>query len=105
MTVSLNQKDFFSIPEKTLVGKVSLNVKNLPAQEKFYCDAFGLSVFERGKGFVILGAGENQIIKLIDAPHLEKARQGSAGLYHVALRFDSRQALAFALKKVLDSFP
>lgn len=95
----------FKIDPKTHMGLVTLNVKNLSEQEKFYTEIIQLEKLESNPGEVILGKSGNPIVKLVDSTALTPPPMGSAGLYHVAILFETREELATTIDNVLNKDP
>ena len=91
----------------TTIGHVHLKVSDLERALQFWHGILGLPITQRyGSGAVFLGVdgyhhhiGLNTWESLGGAP----APPGSTGLYHVALRYPNRRALAAALQQVLDA--
>jgi catechol 2,3-dioxygenase len=82
-----------SLPATTGMGAVHVTVANLERSLAYYGDSVGLSVLEEGAGFASLGAGEVELLGLVEE---EGARPASrhTGLYHFALRVPERVDLA-----------
>ena len=79
----------------TAMGAVTLNVSHLDRMVTFYRDGIGLDVQpDDGSGGVVLGRASVPVIVLHPAPALAPATLGSAGLYHTAILFGSKQSLA-----------
>lgn len=81
------------IDAKTTMGAVTLKVKNLDQVTAFYRDVIGLQVLDQTAASVTLGTPLRSLVHL---QHLPDGRfpHRSTGLYHMALRVPSRQALA-----------
>jgi catechol 2,3-dioxygenase len=75
------------------MGPVHVTVADLERSLGYYGDSVGLSVLEQGAGFASLGAGEVELLGLVEE---EGARPASrhTGLYHFALRVPERVDLA-----------
>ena len=82
-----------SLPRETTVGPVHLTVGDLERSLDYYGQAIGLSVLEREDGRASLGAGETELLGLVELPGAPPAR-GHTGLFHFALRVPTRVDLA-----------
>ncbi|AJT41221.1 VOC family protein [Psychromicrobium lacuslunae] len=76
---------------------VTLKVQNLAAMTDYYQRALGLQVLNEGAQGVELGRGSTSLVKLSDAHDLQLPGRGEAGLFHTALLFEDRAALAATL--------
>lgn len=89
----------------TRIGHVHLRVANIDRALQFYCDVLGFEVTERrGNQVAFVSAGGyhhhlafNTWESLNGAP----PPPGSTGLYHVAILYPTRAALADAYRRVL----
>jgi catechol 2,3-dioxygenase len=81
------------IDPQTRMGPVTLRVRDLAETSRFYAQAIGLTVREASSHSVELGTGAQPLVRL---QSLTNGRFYShrTGLYHLALRVPSRQALA-----------
>lgn len=98
----------------TAMGPVTLLVGDLDLQLRYYRDAIGLNVVERpderieGVGrpdVVVLGRGSTPVLVLRHFPDLPPTRRSQAGLFHTAILFDTREALAATLASVAARAP
>ena len=80
---------------ETRLGAVELTVTDLDRSVSFYEDAIGLRTHGRGEGRAALGAGNEDLLVLVEDPDAGSAGR-HAGLYHFALLHPSRQELARA---------
>ncbi|HET6694944.1 MAG TPA: VOC family protein [Gaiellaceae bacterium] len=82
-----------SLPATTSMGAVHVTVSDLERSLAYYGGSVGLAVLEQGPGFASLGAGDVELLGLVEE---EGARPASrhTGLYHFALRVPERVALA-----------
>jgi catechol 2,3-dioxygenase len=100
---SSEAKTEFSIHPATKIGPVSLTVADLDNQIAFYQQALGFVQHRRAGGEAVLGAGERELLRLVEQPGFKRYR-GVTGLYHFAVLFPDRRELArvmarlFALK-------
>jgi catechol 2,3-dioxygenase len=81
------------------LGPVSLIVSNLDRSVGFYQDAIGMKVQRRDDHEAVLGAGDDDVLRLVEEPGARAAGR-HAGLYHVALLYPSREALARAVQRL-----
>jgi catechol 2,3-dioxygenase len=81
------------LPAGTGMGAVHLTVADLDRSLKWYEDAIGLRVLARENGSAVLGAGERELLGLVEEPGAKPAPH-STGLYHLALLLPERADLA-----------
>lgn len=94
------------ISDSTRMGAVTLDVADLDRETAFYRDGVGLTVLaESAGGFVTLGRGDTIVMHLRHSPGLKHAGPSEAGLFHTAILFDDRAALAAALVHTAQRFP
>lgn len=95
-----------TIHPETRIGHVHLTVANLDRALAFYRDVLGFEVTTRyGREAVFLSAGGYHHHVALNTWAGEGApapAPGTTGLYHFAILFPDRKALARALKSVLD---
>lgn len=84
----------FRLPASTHLAAVHLTTADLPRALRFYQGGVGLRVIERGDGTAVLGAAGGPLLRLDEQPGWPPKPPRSTGLYHVAIRLPSRQALA-----------
>ena len=90
------------LPDTLRLGPAHLTVSKLDDSIAFYECAVGLQVHDRDRDVATLGAGEEDLLVLVeDAGAAPGGRH--AGLYHFALLFPTRQDLARALKRTADT--
>ncbi|WP_019482922.1 VOC family protein [Arthrobacter sp. TB 23] len=82
------------LPADLSMGAVLLKVGDLPTMSDYYQRALGLEVIEETREGVHLGRGNTPLIHLAPAQGLQLPAHGEAGLFHTALLFDDRSALA-----------
>lgn len=85
------------LPPKSHIGSVGLNVADLERMTAFYAGGVGLEPLSTGDDAAVLGSRGTPLIELVTRPDLPPAGKGSAGLYHTAVLFEERSALAAAL--------
>ena len=91
-----------STQEKTVsLGQVSLYVKNLAVMKRFYTEVLQLEVIEESKDHIVLGHGSSPLVSLYTSSDASHALATEAGLYHLAIVFSSRRALARVLVHIL----
>jgi catechol 2,3-dioxygenase len=98
----------------TAMGPVTLLVGDLDLQLRYYRDVLGLEVVERPDeriegverpDVVVLGRGSKPLMVLRHTPDLPPTSRGQAGLFHTAILFDTREALAATLASVASRAP
>ncbi|MCY1126184.1 VOC family protein [Frigidibacter sp. RF13] len=97
----------FEAPAGTMIGHVHLKVADLDRAIGFYRDVLGLQVMQRyGTQAAFLSAGgyHHHIgLNTWESKGGEAPAPGTTGLYHTAILYPSRQALAQALKSVVEA--
>jgi catechol 2,3-dioxygenase len=81
------------ISPRTTVGPVHLTVSDLDDSLTYYRETIGLDVLEEGAGRARLGAGERELLVLVEEAGARSA-YGFTGLYHFALLVPDRRDLA-----------
>src|ERR1700685_1623984 len=81
------------LPASTTVGAVHLTVADLERSLDYYGGAIGLRVLQRDGASASLGAGERELLVLVEEPGARPAT-GHTGLYHFALLLPRRVDLA-----------
>ena len=83
---------------------LTLRVADLPHVQAFYQDVLGFACLEAGPGTARLAppGASVALIVLQAAPEAPPRPRGAAGLFHMALLYPERAALARALQRVLD---
>src|SRR6188508_1055275 len=96
-----------AINPEVRIGHVHLTVSNLERALRFYRDALGFEITQRyGDEAVFLSAGgyHHHIgLNTWESKGAPPAPRNAAGLYHVAIRYPDRGALAGAVKRVLEA--
>jgi catechol 2,3-dioxygenase len=82
-----------ALPPATTVGAVELTVADLDTSLSFYRGAVGLALLDRGDGTARLGAGDVELLVLVEERGARSSR-GHTGLYHFALLLPTRRDLA-----------
>lgn len=85
-------------PETIQLQEVTLNVANLPNMTTYYQEAIGLDILAQSEQEVLLGIAETNfpLVRLVPETELT-VDEGINGLYHMAIRVPSREALGNAL--------
>jgi catechol 2,3-dioxygenase len=93
----------FDLPAGTQVGHVHLQVADLQRALDFYRDLLGFRQVGGDTTTVRLSATGKapDHIRLSGLPGARRKPPGTAGLYHVAIRFPSRQALARVFRRLV----
>ena len=89
----------------TAMGAVTLRVGDLDGMTAFYRDVVTLQVLAADGDGVTLGRASRPIVVLQHEPALRHAAPGAAGLFHTAILFETREALAAALYSVATRAP
>jgi catechol 2,3-dioxygenase len=77
----------------TTVGAVHLTVSDLDRSLAYYREAIGLAVLGRENGRASVGAGDRELLVLVEEPGARPSR-GHTGLFHFALLLPERADLA-----------
>ncbi|MDK1329014.1 VOC family protein [Arthrobacter sp. zg-Y1143] len=85
------------LPANLSMGTVMLKVGDLATVSAYYRGALGLDVIAEADGGLYLGRGAVPVVHLAPAPGLQVASRGEAGLFHTAILFEDRAALAAAV--------
>lgn len=97
----------YLIPARTDIGHVHLRVSDLEVAVAFYRDVLGFELTVRlGDDAAFLSAGgyhHHVGLNTWESRGGKPAARGTTGLYHFAIRYPDRRALAVALKRVLDA--
>ncbi|MCL4560876.1 MAG: VOC family protein [Chloroflexi bacterium] len=100
----LNQsvKPAAALPPATEVGAVTLKTARLEQQLEFYTQVIGLQPLHKEEvaGQVVLGAGRRPIIVLQETPEAHRPPPNATGLYHAAILFPDRHALAVKMAQI-----
>jgi catechol 2,3-dioxygenase len=78
------------------LGAVELTVRDLERSVAWYQRALGLRVHSHGGTVAALGDGHEILVNLLEDPEARPAGRGTAGLYHYALLYPTREDLARA---------
>ncbi|MDF2442657.1 MAG: catechol 2,3-dioxygenase [Subtercola sp.] len=102
-SVSASNTDILAA--STGMGPVTLRVGDLDTMIRYYRDGVALDLLSTDGDFAVLGRGATPVLILLHAPELKGAEPRSAGLYHTAILFESREALAAAIYSVATLTP
>lgn len=91
------------LPDGTRLGPVSLTVADAERSMKFYRDLAGLHELSRDGSRVTLGAGSTPVLHLYEEPGAKPMPDRASGLYHTAILYPDRAALARTVKYIATS--
>jgi len=95
----------FKIDARVHIGHVHLKVANIERALRFYCGVLGFEVMQRfGEGAAFLSAGgyhHHLAVNTWESLGGSPPPAGTTGLYHTAIVYPTRTALAEALRHVL----
>jgi catechol 2,3-dioxygenase len=90
-----------------VIGHVHLKVSELERSIKFYTEVLGLDLtqrYGRSAAFLSYGGYHHHIgLNVWESKGGVPPTPGSTGLFHLAILYPTRQALAAALKRVIDN--
>ena len=89
----------------TLMGAVTLSVRDLDGMTAYYRDAVTLDILAATDDSAVLGRGATPVVVLERRPELTFAEHRQAGLFHTAILFESPAALAAAVYSVAQHSP
>lgn len=93
------------IHPKTCIGHVHLRVSNLERSLEFFCGVLGFQLMQRygtGAAFVSAGGYHHHIgLNTWESLDGTAPAPGTTGLYHVAILYPNRAALADALRRLI----
>ena len=97
----------FEAPAGTCIGHVHLKVADLDRALAFYCDILGLRLMQRygtQAAFISAGGYHHHIgLNTWESKGGQPPAPGTTGLYHTAILYPSRAALAGVLKSVVEA--
>jgi len=82
------------------VGTVTLKVASLARALAFYTQIIGLQIFQQGEEKAVLGSGKRRILNLQQVQGARRQPVNTTGLYHAAILFPSRHALAVKMMQI-----
>src|SRR5579863_1537996 len=89
-----------ALPATTEVGTVTLKVADLRRSLAFYTDVIGLHPFQVEANTAQLGAGQRRILTIEAVPGARPLARNITGLYHAAILFPDRHALAVKVAQI-----
>ncbi len=103
----MDQKKHPPIDERVRIGHVHLKVSDLQRALDFYCGVLGFQLTQRygaQAAFVSAGGYHHHIgLNTWESAGGTPPPAGATGLYHIAILYPTRAALAEALRRVLDA--
>jgi catechol 2,3-dioxygenase len=90
------------LPAETALGYIFLTVSNLDRVVDFYQNSLGMHLHWRDGQVAGLGAGQQDLLRLIENPTAGTTRR-TTGLYHFALLTPSRLELARVLRQLIQT--
>ncbi len=85
------------------VGTVTLKVADLKRSLAFYNASIGLQTISQVGNGAVLGAGKRPIIFLEELPGAQPQSSHTTGLYHAAILFPDRHALALKIAQLVSA--
>ncbi len=98
-----DKKTLEKIEQTLSIGSVSLHVKDLSIMKRFYHDVVGLDYIKEAEDSVQLGHGTIPLVSLHVSADATYSNSTQAGLYHLAILFNSRQELSKTLLRILST--
>ena len=89
----------FALPSEAHPGRVALRVNSLARVVPFYREVVGLDGSREGNQ-VRLGTGRTALLELGETPDAPERTPKEVGLFHVAVRYPDRAALAECLAQI-----
>jgi catechol 2,3-dioxygenase len=85
----------FRLPDATRLGRVSVQVADLPRSLEFYQSVLGLREIDRVDSSSVLAARDDDtpLVELHESPGALSARRGRLGLFHFAILLPDRESL------------
>ncbi|MCB8959928.1 MAG: VOC family protein [Ardenticatenales bacterium] len=94
-----NQPEPFSLSSQTRLGHVHLTVANLERQIAFYTQVLGFKLHWQAEAEAALGTEAEVLLRLSEDGAARRYQQ-NAGMYHFAILYPSRKALARAIARL-----
>lgn len=88
------------LPASTRLGRTALRVSDMAKVGAFYGDVVGLEVLERDDASATMGVDGTPLLELYEDDTLESRDVNEAGLFHIAFKLPSREALGDALQRI-----
>jgi catechol 2,3-dioxygenase len=105
VTTTNDSQGWALLAAETGMGAVTLRVGDLDGMIRYYRDGVTLELLSHDGPVAVLGRGTTPVVILEHAPELKHAARRSAGLFHTAILFDTREALATAIYSVASKYP
>ncbi|MDO8538529.1 MAG: VOC family protein [archaeon] len=96
----------FEIDANTKIGHIHLTVSDLKKSLQFYKDLLGFQITQDLGSAVFLSAGgyHHHIgLNTWSKPNAQPLKEGQIGLYHFAILFPTRKALAQVIKRLIEA--
>ena len=97
----------YKIPAQTRIGHTHLKVADLERALTFYCDVLGFELMQRygtSAAFVSAGGYHHHIgLNTWESRGGRPPAPGTTGLFHVAILYPTRAALADALRRLIEA--
>jgi len=91
-----------TLPHGTRIGQTALVVASSEEMTEFYRRVVGLSVLDQSATTSVLGVDETPLLVLQERTDAFERPESATGLFHVAFRVPSREALGDALGRIRD---
>lgn len=103
--MATTRTDDLRLPADTHIGHVHLKVRDLERSLSFYRDLLGLvEVGREGRTVWLAPRPEGPVLIVLTAlPNAQPKPRGTTGLYHVAIRFLDRRALALTFRRLAEA--
>jgi catechol 2,3-dioxygenase len=89
------------LPPGTRIGGVTLTVADLQRSADFYRGLAGLREMPGKAGTLTLGAGSEALVHLIEQPGARPSARRASGLFHTAILYPDRPALARTIRHIV----
>ena len=88
-----------ALDPRTKVNSVVLRTSDAEAVARLYADGVGLNRLDGDDGAIVLG-DDSPLVRLLESPGAPPPAPRAAGLFHTAILFPTRAALAATLRRV-----
>ena len=89
-----------ALPAGTRLGHVTLGVGDVERSAAFYRNLVGLREIRRSKTSLTLGSGDVPVLHLVEEAGAKPPPRRASGLFHTAILFPDRAALARVVKHI-----
>lgn len=97
----------YTIPAQTRIGHIHLKVADLDRALRFYCDILGFTIMQRmgpDAAFISAGGYHHHIgLNTWYSKNASPAPVQSAGLFHTAILYPTRQDLSMAFRRLVEA--